>query len=71
MRCDSGSTVRSSSSTAATVVIPSRLEPGQSGRVEYRGSNWSARNAGERAIEAGREAVITQVDGLTLHVKAE
>ena len=53
------------------VVIPSRLEPGQSGRVEYRGSNWSARNAGERAIEAGREAVITQVDGLTLHVKAE
>jgi hypothetical protein len=53
------------------VVIPSRLEPGQSGRVEYRGSNWSARNAGEQAIEAGREAVITQVDGLTLHVKAE
>lgn len=53
------------------VVLAGRLEPGQSGRVEYRGSNWAARNAGEQAIEAGSEAVITRVDGLTLHVKAE
>ena len=53
------------------VAIPARLEPGQSGRVEYRGSNWTARNVGTAAIEGGREAVITQVDGLTLHVKAE
>ncbi|MEX0734848.1 MAG: NfeD family protein [Steroidobacteraceae bacterium] len=53
------------------VVIPSRLEPGQSGRVEYRGSSWTARNVGSAAVEAGREAVIAQVDGLTLHVKAE
>ena len=53
------------------VVIPARLEPGQSGRVEYRGSSWNARNTGTAAIEAGREAVIAQVDGLTLHVTAE
>jgi membrane protein implicated in regulation of membrane protease activity len=53
------------------VVIPARLEPGQSGRVEYRGSSWTARNTGSLAIEAGREAVIAEVDGLTLHVKAE
>jgi len=53
------------------VTIPARLEPGQSGRVEYRGSSWTARNTGSQAIEAGREAVIAQVDGLTLHVKAE
>lgn len=53
------------------VVIATRLEPGQSGRVEYRGSSWSARNTGSLAIEAGREAVIAAVDGLTLHVKAE
>jgi membrane protein implicated in regulation of membrane protease activity len=53
------------------VVIAARLEPGQTGRVEYRGSSWQARNAGSVAIEAGREAVIAQVDGLTLHVKAE
>jgi hypothetical protein len=53
------------------VVVPARLEPGQSGRVEYRGSSWTARNIGGQPIEAGREAVIDRVDGLTLHVKAE
>lgn len=53
------------------VVIASRLEPGQSGRVEYRGTTWSARNTGSMAIEAGREAIIAHVDGLTLHVTAE
>jgi hypothetical protein len=53
------------------VLISARLEPGQTGRVEYRGSSWQARNAGGLPIEAGREAVIAEVDGLTLHVKAE
>ena len=53
------------------VLVPSRLEPGQSSRVEYRGTSWTARNTGEGPIEAGREAVIAEVSGLTLHVKAE
>jgi len=53
------------------VVIPARLEPGHSGRVEYRGTTWTARNTGSAAIEAGREAIIAHVDGLTLHVTAE
>lgn len=53
------------------VVIVSRLEPGQSDRVEYRGTTWTARNTGSIAIEAGREAIIAHVDGLTLHVTAE
>jgi hypothetical protein len=53
------------------VVVAARLEPGQTGRVEYRGSSWTARNTGTAPIEAGREAVIAQVDGLTLHVTAE
>ncbi len=53
------------------VAIPARLEPGSSCRVEYRGSTWNARNTGSQAIAAGREAVISQVDGLTLHVRAE
>ena len=52
-------------------LVPARLEPGQSGRVEYRGSSWTARNTGDSAIDAGREAVIAEVSGLTLHVKAE
>ena len=53
------------------VLVPTRLDPGQSGRVEHRGSSWTARNTGEVAIEAGREAVIHGVDGLTLNVRAE
>src|SRR5688572_16262531 len=28
------------------VVVTARLEPGESGRVEYRGSSWTARNTG-------------------------
>jgi membrane protein implicated in regulation of membrane protease activity len=53
------------------VTVPVRLEPGQSCRVEYRGSSWTARNADQKIIEAGHEAVIVQVAGLTLHVRAE
>ena len=53
------------------VAVAARLEPGQMGRVEYRGSNWTARNVGSEAIEAGREAVIAEVDGLTLKLRAE
>jgi membrane protein implicated in regulation of membrane protease activity len=52
------------------IVIPVRLEPGQTCRAEYRGSSWSARNVDQQAIDAGKEAVIAHVDGLTLHVRA-
>ena len=51
------------------VVIPVRLEPGQSCRTEYRGSSWTARNVDQQAIDAGKEAVIAHVEGLTLHVR--
>jgi len=51
------------------VVVPALLEAGQTCRVEYRGSSWSARNVDVQPIEAGHEAVITHIDGLTLHVK--
>jgi membrane protein implicated in regulation of membrane protease activity len=53
------------------VLVTARIEPGQNGRVEYRGSSWSVRNVGDGPIEAGHEAVIDRVDGLTLHIKAE
>ncbi len=52
------------------VTVPVYLEPGQSCRVDYRGSTWTARNIDQAAIEAGKEAVIAQIDGLTLRVKA-
>ncbi len=53
------------------VLVPTRLEPGQSCRVEYRGSSWTARNTGGSAIEAGTEARIDSVDGLTLHLSTQ
>ena len=52
------------------IVIPQRLEPGQSCRAQYRGSSWTARNVDQQPIDAGKEAVIAHVDGLTLHVRA-
>jgi len=51
------------------VVVPVRLEPGQSCRVDYRGTSWTARNADVQPIAAGTEAVISNVDHLTLHLK--
>jgi membrane protein implicated in regulation of membrane protease activity len=57
--------------TGDLVVVPTRLEPGQSCRVDYRGSSWTARNTGGNAIEAGSEARISSVDGLTLHLTTQ
>lgn len=53
------------------LAVASRLEPGQSGRVDYRGTTWTARNVGTTPIEAGREARIVHVDGLTLHLSVD
>jgi len=52
------------------VIVPVRLEPSQTCRVDYRGSSWTARNVDERPIEAGREAVIASIDGLVLLVRS-
>jgi len=50
------------------VRIPQELAPGQSTRVEYRGSGWTAVNVGGHLIPAGQEVRIQSVDGLTLRV---
>jgi inner membrane protein len=52
------------------VVVPIRLEPGQTSRVDYRGTSWTARNVDAVALEAGSEAIISNVDDLTLHLKS-
>jgi inner membrane protein len=52
------------------ITVPVHLEPGQTCRVDYRGSSWTARNVGSAAIEADKDAIIEQVDGLTLRVKS-
>jgi inner membrane protein len=53
------------------VVLPAELKPGQSCRIEYCGSSWSAINGGTAPIGAGSRARIDRVDGLTLVVYGE
>ena len=54
-----------------TVDIVDDLAPGADARAEYRGTNWTVRNSGDTLIAGGTRAVVTRVDGLTLHVSAE
>jgi inner membrane protein len=53
------------------VTFPSELPPGETCRIEFRGSSWSVINSGKSAIAAGARARIDRVDGLTLVVHGE
>jgi membrane protein implicated in regulation of membrane protease activity len=52
------------------ILVTQDLAPGNSCRIEYRGTGWTALNVGERSIAAGATARIESVDGLTLKVRA-
>jgi membrane protein implicated in regulation of membrane protease activity len=54
-----------------TVILPAALPPGETCRIEYRGSSWSATNAGPSIIAAGSPARIDRVEGLTLVVHGD
>jgi len=49
------------------VQLPQALEPGQTCRVEYRGSNWSARNIDQQTLQG--EVMVSHIEGLTLMVR--
>ena len=53
------------------VMMPTALPPGETCRLEYRGSSWSAINGGKSEIAAGAQARIKRVDGLTLVVHGD
>ena len=48
-----------------------RIAPNAVGRVELRGTVWSARNDSPATIEPGRRCRVTRVDGLMLVVRPE
>ena len=52
-------------------VVQERLLPGVVGKVEVRGSMWSARNTSDVTLDAGQRARVAAVDGLTLTVVPE
>ena len=47
------------------------MEPAAEGRVELRGTNWTARNVGNSAIPSGAPCRVEKVDGLMLLVRPE
>jgi membrane protein implicated in regulation of membrane protease activity len=51
------------------VPVPDTLAPGAHCRVDFRGTSWSARNVGTDSLDAGSEAEIVAIDGLTLHLR--
>ena len=51
--------------------VQERLLPGVVGRVEVRGSMWSARNTSQVTLDAGQRARVASIDGLTLTVVPE
>ena len=54
-----------------SLTVKETLEPGKETRLQFRGSDWTAVNVGDKAIETGSRATIVSVDGLTLHIAGE
>lgn len=52
-------------------VVQESLSPGLVGKVEVRGSMWSARNTSDVTLTPGQRARVAAVDGLTLAVVPE
>jgi hypothetical protein len=48
------------------VTVEQVLQPGDKGRMAYRGTEWSVINASDQAFEQGQHVRISSVDGLTL-----
>ena len=64
-----GATVDERLTLGDRIRLPGGLAPGATGRVDYRGTTWSARNIGDVAIGPGDEAEIVETDRLTLKVR--
>jgi len=52
-----------------TAVALEDIAPGAIGKVELRGTSWSARNAGEQPIHRSERPKVERVEGLTLYIR--
>ena len=52
------------------VTLEQALEPGQSGRMAFRGTEWTVVNDSQQALSAGQRVRIGRVDGLKLKLEA-
>ncbi len=48
------------------ITVEQMLAPGQSGRIAYRGTDWTIVNDSDEAFAEGQRVRISRVDGLTL-----
>lgn len=53
------------------VEIEEDLAPGNSSKLEFRGSVWNVQNVGSEPIAAGAKVEVLKTDGLTLHVSGD
>ncbi len=54
--------------TGDRVQVPQTLAPGETCRVEHRGTTWNARNDGAEPIPAGAMARILGTQGITMQI---
>jgi hypothetical protein len=54
-----------------TAIATQSIGAGEIGRVELRGTSWSARNRGSETLTTGRRCVVVAVDRLMLVIEAE
>ncbi len=54
-----------------TAVLTEDVPPGNPGKVELRGTIWSARNAGQTVLTKGHRARVEKIEGLTLWIKPD
>ena len=59
-------------SMVGEIAIPlETMTAGSVGKVELRGTTWSAKNAGSAPLNKGQRSKVTGMDGLTLWISAE
>ncbi len=54
--------------TGEIVILKQALQPGEKGRLAYRGTDWTVINESDQAFELGQQVRISSVDGLTLRL---
>jgi membrane protein implicated in regulation of membrane protease activity len=52
------------------VVLITDLAPGAEGKVELRGTSWTAKNIGDRPLSKGEQCKVDRIDGLKLFVRS-
>ena len=66
-----GSRQRVDSLIGETAVAVDEISLNGFGKVEMRGTSWSARNVGDQPLKRGERAKVERVEGLTLIVRPE